>query len=147
MSSAFDWLEWVNHGVDFLGMTASGACLLACIIYRRVSSAMTLLILAFAVDVVAMLLYLVLGLTNSLLADDMPIDTRPLYSLLAFFSFATTALTAVGLFLVFGDIVRRLDRLRVGGSPDDQNRRRPPGFDDRDDPRWERSPDGPNIRR
>jgi hypothetical protein len=147
MRSALDTWELVNHGIALLGVIASAACLLARIIYRRVSAAMVLLILAFAGDVVVMFLYLLLGLANQFMPDLKPENFNPLYNIAGLFGFASSALTAVGLFQVFGDVAGRLDRSRAGRSPDDDYRRRPRGFDDEGDPRWGQDPSDPNIRR
>ena len=143
---SYEPLDLVNHAIAFFGMAASGVCLLACILYRRVSGAMTLLILAFAGEAAVAFMYLVLGLASSLAPDLMPENANMLYTLAGFLSFATSALTAVSLFMVFGDIARRQDRSRARGADDDFDRR-PRGFDDRDEPRWDRGPGGPDIRR
>ena len=144
--SSIDPAYMMIHALVFLALVASGAGLLACILYRRVSGAMPLLILACAADVVVTFLSLALGLANQFLWDNSFDNINWLYVVLNFLNFATVALTAVGFFMVFADVARRQDRPRDRG-PDDDFDRRPSRYDDRDEPRWGRDPGGPDIRR
>jgi hypothetical protein len=146
MSSHYDLIEMGNLGFTLLEFAAAVAALIACIVYRRASGAMPLLIAAFAVGALSGFLYLVMGLGYRFL-DELEPETWNLVEFIAhFFGLASAGLLAVGLFLVFADVTRRADRARAAGRPDDDYGRRPPP-DRGDEPRWGPRPGGPDIRR
>jgi len=145
MSNFIDLDGLAILGLTILALPASLACLAACIIYRRASSSMVLLILAFAADATATAIYGVVGVAARFADVLSPVAEGPIYVAAGLIAFAASVLTAWGLFLVLGDVVRRLDRHRAeAGEP---YRWRPRDFEEGADPRWEPQPGGPDIRR
>jgi hypothetical protein len=140
----FDVIELANIGLNLLAVAASVAGLVACFMYRRLSSAMALLIVAFVLTVVAAAVYFVLTAAPDFVEESLGGDLRVVFVLANLLNMASALLTALGLFLVFADLTRRLDR-GAAGPPDDFGRR--PPYDRGREPPAPRFPDSPDIRR
>jgi hypothetical protein len=144
------WLMMILHGginLIFLALYIVG--LVVCINNRRLSTSMTLLIVAFVLELLAWLMHT--GISLMYRYEDF---SDKLFSVLGYVSvFASVVSLAAagvlvgGLAAVFGDVRRRLDRSRDDRSYEDPGRRRRPPFDERREPGEPRYPGSPDIQR
>jgi hypothetical protein len=132
MLGNLNMLDLGNEGINLLQLVVSVATLVVCIVYRRLSGSMVLLLLAAVAGIFSALLFIALWFASRFLEYGEVLSAADFLANLI--GLAAGILTVVGLFAVFADVSRKLRR-RGDDFPDDFGRFPPPRENDPGYPR------------
>jgi hypothetical protein len=146
MNAGFTILNVMNQLVDFLVLGANIAALTICIVYRRISSSMILLIVGFGLGIGVWVLQHLAGavfVPNSMEAAQVLSGIHLLFSI---GNPIATALIAGGLYMVFSGMRKRSGKAR-SSDDDDLSRRRDEEYQEDRPLRRSRNPGSQDMQR